>query len=106
MAPQNHQLSGLRPNAETLRLHGIDHLDTVLVRCKTLDEILFDLIPGRTPDFVTIDVEGFEWAVLQGFTLDVWRPRVVIIERNYYPNWRASCGTCIDTVTPTPARRV
>ena len=88
IVPQAPQLSGLRPRAETLRRHGADHVETVLVQCKTLDEVLSDLIPGRTPDFVTIDVEGHEWAVMQGFTLDVWRPRVVIIERNFYPDWR------------------
>ena len=33
-------------------------------------------------DFVTADVEGHEWEVLQGFTLDRWKPAIVILERN------------------------
>lgn len=31
-------------------------------------------------DFVTIDVEGHELAVLRGFDLDRWRPTVVLVE--------------------------
>jgi FkbM family methyltransferase len=33
-------------------------------------------------DFITIDVEGYELAVLQGFDLDRWKPRVLIVEDN------------------------
>jgi FkbM family methyltransferase len=82
------QLSGLKPKVETLRRHGIERVETVLVSCRTLDEVLSEMIPGRIPDFVTIDVEGHEWSVLQGFTLDVWRPSIVIVERQYHPDWR------------------
>lgn len=51
------------------------------VRTATLDSLLeeagFDEL-----QFVTIDVEGHELAVLEGFTLEAYRPRVVIIEDN------------------------
>lgn len=32
-------------------------------------------------DFISIDVEGFEWDVLQGFHIQKWDPSVVLIER-------------------------
>jgi FkbM family methyltransferase len=51
------------------------------VRTATLDRLLADA--GFTElDFVTIDVEGHELSVLEGFDLDHYRPRIVIIEDN------------------------
>jgi FkbM family methyltransferase len=53
----------------------------IRVRTARLDDLLeeagFDGL-----EFLTIDVEGHELAVLEGFTLDSYRPRVVIIEDN------------------------
>ncbi len=53
----------------------------ITVAAKTLDQILTDC-KVDTIDFITIDVEGQEWGVLQGFTIDRWRPQIVIIERH------------------------
>lgn len=53
----------------------------ITVAAKTLDQILADCKVG-TIDFITIDVEGQEWGVLQGFTIDRWQPQIVIIERH------------------------
>lgn len=53
----------------------------VSVPGKTLDAILEEQ-DGSQIDFMTIDVEGHEWGVLQGFTLSRWQPKVVLIERN------------------------
>ncbi|MCL4841082.1 MAG: FkbM family methyltransferase [Bryobacteraceae bacterium] len=51
----------------------------VVVPTRTLDSILEE--SGiETLDFVTIDVEGHECETLRGFTLDRWRPRLVLIE--------------------------
>jgi len=51
------------------------------VRTATLDSLLeeagFDQL-----DFVTIDVEGHELSVLEGFDLNRYRPRIVILEDN------------------------
>lgn len=58
----------------------------VLVPARTLDSILEES-DFQTIDFITIDVEGSEWNVLQGFTLSKWQPKVLIIERNsFFPN--------------------
>lgn len=53
-----------------------------IVKCMTLDSVL-DVSRLNAPiDFVSIDVEGLELQVLRGFSLDRWRPRVLLIEDN------------------------
>jgi FkbM family methyltransferase len=54
----------------------------VEVEARTLDAVLEEAGAPEGIDFVTIDVEGHEQGVLEGFDLTRWRPRVVILERN------------------------
>jgi FkbM family methyltransferase len=56
-------------------------LRATTVRTAPLDTMLEDAGLSQL-DFVTIDVEGHELDVLQGLTLERFRPRVVIIEEN------------------------
>lgn len=53
----------------------------ITVRTATLDSLLAD---AGFPElqFITIDVEGHEMGVLEGFELERFRPRIVIIEDN------------------------
>jgi len=53
----------------------------ITVRTATLDSLLAE---AAFPEiqFITIDVEGHEMEVLEGFTLETHRPRIVIIEDN------------------------
>jgi FkbM family methyltransferase len=53
----------------------------ITVRTATLDALLAE---AGFPEiqFITIDVEGHELEVLEGFTLETHRPRIVIIEDN------------------------
>ncbi len=53
----------------------------IVVPTATLDSLLEDAGFNEL-DFVTIDVEGHELAVLEGFDLGRYRPRIVIIEDN------------------------
>jgi len=53
----------------------------VRVAVRTLDSILEEASPSQV-DFVSIDVEGGEMAVLGGFDLRRWKPAVVIVETN------------------------
>jgi len=53
----------------------------VRVAARTLDSILVEVMPARI-DFVSIDVEGGEMAVLRGFDIRRWQPAVVIVETN------------------------
>jgi len=63
-----------RLNIAEVKPHG-----TVEVKVRTLDEILAEA-GARHVDFVSIDVEGHEIEVLDGFDLARWRPRLILIE--------------------------
>lgn len=52
------------------------------VPLRTLDAILEEAGAPTGIELVSIDVEGTELAVLEGFDLSRWRPRVVIAEAN------------------------
>ncbi|HEV7938784.1 MAG TPA: FkbM family methyltransferase [Solirubrobacteraceae bacterium] len=53
----------------------------ITVRTATLDSLLEEAGFGAL-DFVTIDVEGHELSVLEGFDLEKHSPRIVILEDN------------------------
>lgn len=53
----------------------------ITVRTATLDSLLAEAAFPQL-DFVTIDVEGHELTVLEGFSLEHHRPRIVIVENN------------------------
>ena len=78
-----HAVSTMDPGAgmRTLRAHGFSSRP-VNVPTRRLDAILAEATGGKPIDFMTIDVEGHEMAALAGLSLDVWRPRVIIIESN------------------------
>jgi FkbM family methyltransferase len=56
----------------------------VTVPARTLDAILEECGAPKGIDFISIDVEGHEYAVLQGFTPERWAPGVIILERNHH----------------------
>jgi FkbM family methyltransferase len=69
------------PSLNRERLHEYQpRVRKITVQAKTLDRILQEANVSQI-DFLTIDVEGHEWEVLQGFTISHWRPEIVIIER-------------------------
>jgi FkbM family methyltransferase len=53
----------------------------IQVRTARLDDLL-DEVGFCEVQFITIDVEGHELAVLQGLSLDRFNPRIVILEEN------------------------
>ena len=61
-------------NSGEVKPHG-----TISVPVTTLDDILIEA-GASTIDFVSIDVEGHELQVLDGFSLERWRPRLLVIE--------------------------
>ena len=61
-------------NSADIKPHG-----AIDVPVRTLDEILSDAGIPRI-DFISIDVEGHELEVLDGFDLARWRPRLILIE--------------------------
>lgn len=56
------------------------HAEPVLT-C-TLDDVLRKFSPPRRLDVLSIDVEGWELAVLEGFSMTVHSPRVLLLEAN------------------------
>jgi len=52
----------------------------------TLDQALQDNGIPEGFDLLVVDVEGYEENVLAGFTIEKWRPKVIIIERPPEPN--------------------
>ncbi|NJK92736.1 MAG: FkbM family methyltransferase [Blastochloris sp.] len=62
----------------TIRQETTEDLE---VEMRTLDWILEQASVSEI-HFATIDVEGQEWAVLQGLDLKRWKPRVLLVEDN------------------------
>lgn len=59
---------------------------------KKLDTVLEECSATADFDILSIDVEGYEWKVLQGFTIERWIPKIIIIElhdnnENYDIEW-------------------
>jgi FkbM family methyltransferase len=57
-----------------------DRRQTVTVPLTTMDDVLKDHPPSTPIDFAVIDVEGAELDLLDGFDLDRFHPRVLVIE--------------------------
>lgn len=76
-------LSTLDPHtAATQRARGVRYIEE-RVEVRTLDDILTKELHRfgvATLGFLKVDVEGLEEHVLRGCSLDVWRPRVVVVE--------------------------
>lgn len=69
--------SSLEP---ALVVTGIRSEKVIEVPVKTLDEVLADAHAPSPIDFVSLDVEGHELDVLQGFDLQRWHPRLILLE--------------------------
>lgn len=54
------------------------------VKTCTLDDILFSTNSPTHFDLLVIDTEGYEPQVLEGFSLDSWLPKMVIIEAHEF----------------------
>lgn len=90
-AEQSHAVSALgdeRRSAQILKEHGF-RTEPVEVAIRRLDDILEEAQPAAGIDFISIDVEGHELELLKGFSLDRWRPAVLIIEDNS-PMWESA----------------
>jgi FkbM family methyltransferase len=61
-------------NLPEIKPHG-----TIDVPTRTLDQVLIEA-GAQSIDFISIDVEGHELDVLDGFDLERWRPRLILVE--------------------------
>ena len=55
----------------------------VQVRTMTIDEILTDAQINGDIDFISIDVEGHEYEAIEGFSLERWKPKIMLLEDNF-----------------------
>lgn len=77
--------------SRTVMFTGDCRTRLVTVPARTLDDILTQLDAPPGLELITIDVEGHEWGVLQGLSLDRWMPGIIMVERNTYePDERIS----------------
>ncbi len=58
----------------------VEYLKEETVRFETLDALLEECGCDGPVDFVSIDVEGTELEVLKGFTLNRWKPQLLLVE--------------------------
>ncbi|MFG6095992.1 FkbM family methyltransferase [Leptothoe sp. ISB3NOV94-8A] len=65
---------------ERIQIAGAE-TQKIIVKAMTLDEIL-ESQGIRNIDFISIDVEGDELSVLHGFSLEKYKPRIIIVEDN------------------------
>jgi FkbM family methyltransferase len=54
--------------------------ETIKVTCRTLDSILEESNVPTGFDFISIDIEGHEMEMFKGFTLEHWKPKLVLLE--------------------------
>jgi len=59
---------------------GMKRQGTLKVPVKTLDEVLIDAKAPVPIDFLSVDVEGHQIEVLDGFDIARWQPRLLLIE--------------------------
>jgi FkbM family methyltransferase len=78
-------ISSLEVDGELLQNHrdmGFQCEETdIQVNARTLDHCVAES-PLAKIDFISIDVEGVELRVLQGFNIRRWKPRLMVIESN------------------------
>jgi FkbM family methyltransferase len=83
-AERAHAVSGLGAEEQAVRRISDFGFAARPLRVPTrrLDDILEEAGISRSPDFITIDVEGHELEVLKGFSIERWKPLVIIAEDN------------------------
>ncbi|HEX4240904.1 MAG TPA: FkbM family methyltransferase [Steroidobacteraceae bacterium] len=62
---------------------ALEGASVITVPQRPLDGILEEAGGGRALDVLIVDVEGAEDAVFSGFSLERWRPRMIIVELSH-----------------------
>jgi FkbM family methyltransferase len=83
---------------------GGHHPGVLPVAIRPLDAILEEAGVDSI-DLVSIDVEGGEWDVLQGFDIGRWRPRIAVIETHNDSSIYADAGLVFDYMKRSGYRR-
>jgi FkbM family methyltransferase len=59
---------------------GSESNETTKVTCRTLDSILEENNAPVGFDFISIDIEGHEMEMFKGFSLEYWKPKLILLE--------------------------
>tara|TARA_B100001093_G_scaffold491712_1_gene532079 strand:+ start:1582 stop:2328 length:747 start_codon:yes stop_codon:yes gene_type:complete len=59
---------------------GVNSNKTQKVKCKTLDYVLKENNIQKNFDFLSVDIEGHEMEMFDGFSLNYWMPKLIILE--------------------------
>jgi len=57
----------------------------ISVPSRTIDSLMEEYFPDKSIELLSIDTDGSEKWVLQGFDINKWKPRVIIIEVSVVP---------------------
>lgn len=88
-------------DADTVRKLSANHNyvnSGIRVRSCKLDTSLKEWNAPVGFDVLSVDVEGGEWDVIQGFTLELWRPKMAIIEMHSGIHWEPGRGLHNDDI--------
>jgi FkbM family methyltransferase len=67
--------------SDRLQSDGLARIvERVKVELVGVNDLLADRFPDQCPDFVSLDVEGMDYVVLDAWDFDRWRPRVFCVE--------------------------
>ena len=69
----NHAMSSIEGNR-------LNRKNLVKIQAVTLKNILDKHLNNNVIDFLSLDVEGYEYNILEGLNLDIYRPKYMLIE--------------------------
>lgn len=92
--------SSLKVKPEYNQKYGVVCIEDVIqVQCKPLDLILQEAGVASI-DLLTIDTEGWEIEVMKGFSPDVYKPKVIVLENYFhspaYTDYMRAIGYILD----------
>jgi len=76
-----------------------DNTTKIPIKMVTLEQYLNEHNVPQNFELLNIDVEGFEWEVLQNFEIQKWKPQMVIIElHDSNPDYKIIKNQCLNLV--------
>lgn len=76
-------VTGIKPDKRLVDGYAATLVKAVEVPTRTLEEAIKEAGIFPKIDYVSIDTEGSELDVMEGFDIEKWKPKLVILENNY-----------------------